>query len=135
MSDNQQQHVESATCDVVTDHGNVDAVRRWLHSDRWYSGRKQVMVLFGAARKGHTDICQLVLDCATVSTDDLITALHTACYYGLCYLSVVQLIVSTLGHHCNTQLLNDSLRTAVSRCHAEVMNWLLPLTHPTMLTT
>jgi hypothetical protein len=57
-------------------HGNVDAVRKWLHGDGRYNVRKQVMVLFGAARKGHTDICQLVIDCATVSTDDLITALH-----------------------------------------------------------
>jgi hypothetical protein len=39
MSDNQKQRVDSATCDVVSDavHGNVDAVREWLHGDGRYN--------------------------------------------------------------------------------------------------
>jgi ankyrin repeat protein len=68
---------------------------------------KQAVVLHRAAINGHTDICQLVIDCDTVSTDDLTHALHIACYWG--HLSVVQLIVNTLGHHCNSQLLDDCL--------------------------
>jgi hypothetical protein len=131
MSDNQQQRVDSATCDVVRDaiHGNVDAVRKWLHGDGRNNVKKQAMVLYRAARYGHTDICQLVIDCGTVPTDNLTRALHPACYRG--HLSVVQLIVSTLGHYCDSQLLNKSLRTAVSRCSTKVVNWLLPLTYPT----
>jgi hypothetical protein len=131
MSDNQKQRVDSATCDVVSDaiHGNVDAVRKWLHGDGRYNVRKQALVLRRAARYGHTDICQLVIDCDTVSTDDLTRCITLACYWG--HLSVVQLIVSTLGHHCNSQLLNDCLHVAASQCHTEVVNWLLPLTHPT----
>jgi beta-mannanase len=44
MSDNQQQRVDSATCNVVSDavHGNVDAVRKWLHGDGRYNVKKQV---------------------------------------------------------------------------------------------
>jgi hypothetical protein len=68
----------------------------------------------------HPTICQLVIDCATVSTDDLTSALYLACSRG--HLSVVQLIVSTLGHHCNSQLLDDGLHFAASRCHTEVEN-------------
>jgi hypothetical protein len=77
MSDNQQQRVDSATCDVVSDaiHGNVDAVRKWLHGDGRYNMNKQAVVLYRAAEEGHTDICQLVIDCDTVSTDDL-TSMH-----------------------------------------------------------
>jgi ankyrin repeat protein len=130
MSDNQQQRVDSATCDVVTHalHGNVDAVRKWLHGDGRYNRNKQAMVLFRAALEGHTDICQLVIDCATVSNDDLTRALREACFGG--QLSVVQLIVSTLGHYCDTQLLDDHLHWAALHRHTEVVNWLLPLTHP-----
>jgi hypothetical protein len=116
MSDKQQQQlVDSATCDVVCDalHGNVDAVRKWLYGDGRYNVKKQVVVLLRAARYGHTDICQLVIDCDTVSTDNLTTALHQACYSG--HLSVVQLIVSTLGQNCNSQL----------REHMIVSMWLL----------
>jgi hypothetical protein len=51
MSDNQQQRVDSATCDVVSDaiHGNVDAVRKWLHGDGRYNVKKQAVVLYRAA--------------------------------------------------------------------------------------
>jgi beta-mannanase len=51
MSDNQQQRVDSATCDVVSDaiHGNVDAVRKWLHGDGRYNVNKQALVLRRAA--------------------------------------------------------------------------------------
>jgi hypothetical protein len=81
MSDNQKQRVDSATCDVVSDarHGNVDAVRKWLHGDGRYNVRKQLVVLCRAAMEGYTDIYQLVIDCDTVSTDDLTFALHFAC--------------------------------------------------------
>jgi hypothetical protein len=85
MSDNQQkQRVDSATCDVVSDaiHGNVDAVRKWLHGDGRYNVKKQALVLHRAAGYGHTDICQLVIDCDTVSTGDLTNALHDACCRG-----------------------------------------------------
>jgi hypothetical protein len=53
MSDNQQQRVDSATCDVVSDaiHGNVDAVRKWLHGDGRYNVMKQAVVLYRAAGK------------------------------------------------------------------------------------
>jgi ankyrin repeat protein len=131
MSDNQQQRVDSATCDVFSDviHGNVDAVRKWLHGDGRYNVKKQARVFNRAAVKGHTDICQLVIGCATVSTYGLTAALRAACYRG--HLSVVQLIVSTLGHHCNTQLLDDCLHVAAIGCRTEVVNWLLRLTHPT----
>jgi ankyrin repeat protein len=131
MSDNQQQRVDSATCDVVSDaiHGNVDAVRKWLHGDGQYDIKQHINVLEGAASEGHFDICQLVIDCDTVSTDDLKDVLRTACYYG--HILVVQLIVRTLGHHCNTQLLDDCLHLAASRRHTEMVKWLLPLTHPT----
>jgi hypothetical protein len=44
---------------------------------------------------------------------------------------VVQLIFSALGHHCNCQLLNDSLHVAALKCRTEVFNWLLPQTHST----
>jgi hypothetical protein len=48
--------------------------------------------------------------CTTVSTDDLTCALHIiACFLG--HLSVMQLIVNTLGH----QLLNDIPNFAVSQ--------------------
>jgi ankyrin repeat protein len=128
MSDNQQQRVDSATCDVVSDvlHGNVDAVRKWLHGDGRSNVKKQAVVLYKAAVEGHIDICQLVIDCDIVSTGDLTRALRVACDYG--HLSVVQLIV---GHRCNIQLLDDCLHLAASWCHTEVVNWLLPLTHPT----
>jgi ankyrin repeat protein len=131
MSDNQKQRVDSATCDVVSDatRGNVDAVRKWLHGDGRFNVRKQAQVLYRAAGYDHTGICQLVIDCDIVSTDDLAYGLHAACYYG--HLSVVQLIVSTLGHRCNSQLLDVCLHLAASRCRTEVVNWLLPLTHPT----
>jgi UDP-N-acetylmuramyl pentapeptide synthase len=84
MSDNQQQRVDSATCDVVIDaiHGNVDAVRKWLHGDGRYNVNKQVVVLARAAEVGHTDICQLVIDCATVSTGDLTYVFCEACFRG-----------------------------------------------------
>jgi hypothetical protein len=51
MSDKQQQRVDSATCDVVSDaiHGNVDAVRKWLHGDGRYNVKKQALVLYRAA--------------------------------------------------------------------------------------
>jgi ankyrin repeat protein len=131
MRDNQQQRVDSATCDVVSDaiHGNVDAVRKWLHGDGRCNVKRQAVILARAAEVGHTDICQLVIDCATVSTGELTSALHYACFWG--HLSVVQLIVSTLGHHCGSQLLDDSLHVAAIECHTEVVNWLLPLTYPT----
>ena len=131
MSDNQQQRVDSATCEVVSDaiHGNVDAVRKWLHGDGRYNVKKQAQALLRAAEEGHTDICQLVIDCDTVSTGYLTLALRDACRCGR--LSVVQLIVSTLGHRCNTQLLDGCLHFAAMRCHTEVVKWLLPLTHPT----
>jgi hypothetical protein len=130
MSDIQQQRVDSATCDVVCDaiHGNVDAVRKWLHGDGRYSAMKQTLVLLSAAEEGHTDICQLVIDCDNVSTGNLTLSLYYACYCG--HLSVVQLIVSTLGHHCNSQLLDDCLHFAASRCHTKVLNWLLPTDSP-----
>jgi hypothetical protein len=123
MSDNQQQRVDSATCDVVSDaiRSNVDAVRKWLHGDGRYNVRKQTVVLLKAAAEGHTDICQLVIDCTTVSTDDLIDALSDACYCG--HWLVVQLIVSTFGHHCNSQLLDNCLHVAASRYRTEVVNW------------
>jgi hypothetical protein len=57
--------------------------------------------------------------------------MHYMLHATIGHLSVVQLIVSTLGHHCNTQLLDDCLHVAALRCHTEVVNWLLPLTHPT----
>jgi ankyrin repeat protein len=131
MGDKQKQLVDSATCDVVSDalDGKVDAVRKWLHNDKWNNKNKQAIVLVRAAMKGHTDICQVIIDCATVPFDNLTSALHQACYHG--QLSVVQLIVNALGHDCNSQLLNDSLHLAVLRNHAEIVNWLLPLTHPT----
>jgi ankyrin repeat protein len=127
----QKQCVDIATCDVVSDavHGNVDAVRKWLHGDGRHNVKKQVVVLLRAARYGHTDICQLVIDCDTVSTDNLTTALQQACYWG--HLSVVQLIVSTLGQNCNSQLLEHILFYAALRCRTEVVNWLLSLTRPT----
>jgi hypothetical protein len=117
--------------DVVTYtvRGNVDAVRKWLYSGGRYDVNKLATVLCIAAEYGHTDICQLVIDCATVSTGDLTTALGVACWMR--HLSVVQLIVSTLGHHCNSQLLDDCLHFAAIRCYSEMVNWLLPLTHPT----
>jgi ankyrin repeat protein len=131
MSNKQQQRVDNATCDVVcgAHHGNVNTVRTWLLGDGRDNVNKQAVVLYRAAARGHTGICQLVIDCKTVSTDDLTYVLCEACYYG--HLSVVQLIASTRKHNCNTQLLNESLHIAASRCHTEVMNWLLPLTHPT----
>jgi hypothetical protein len=63
MSDNQQQRIDSATCDVVCDamRGNVDAVRKWLHGDGRYKVKKQTVVLYRATEEGHTDICQLVV--------------------------------------------------------------------------
>jgi hypothetical protein len=78
MSDNQQQRVDSATCDVVCDavHGNVDAVRKWLHGDGRDNIKKQLVVLYRVAELGHTDIFQLAIDCATVSTGELTSALH-----------------------------------------------------------
>jgi ankyrin repeat protein len=131
MSDNQQQLVDSATCDVFSDalHGNVDAVRKWLHGDGRYNRNRQSIVLYRAAGYGHNDICQLVIDCATVSTDDLTHALRAACNRG--HLSLVQLIVRTLGPHCNSQLLNDHLHIAALHRQTEVVDWLIPLTHPT----
>jgi ankyrin repeat protein len=131
MSDNQQQQrVDSAICDVVSDaiDGNVDAVRKWLHGDGRDNVKKQAQVLNRAAVKGHIDICQLVIDCDTVSTDDMTRALHQACYYG--QLSVVRLIVSTFGHHGNSELFNESLHAAASRCHTKVVNWLQSQTNP-----
>jgi hypothetical protein len=60
--------------------------------------RKHKVILYRAAADDHIiSICQLVIDCDTASTDDLIYALRNACCYG--HLSVVQLIVITLGHH------------------------------------
>jgi hypothetical protein len=91
--------------------------------------RKQVIALRRAAGYGHTDICQLVIDCATVSTRELTITLRAACNNR--HLSVVQLIVITLGHHCNSLVLNDSLQLAALHCHTEVVKWILPLTHPT----
>jgi ankyrin repeat protein len=91
--------------------------------------KKQALVLYRTAVDGYTDIFQLVIDCDTVSTDGLTLTLRAAYYWG--QLSVVQLIVSTLGHRCNTQLLNDCLHWTALRSHTEVVNWLLPLTHPT----
>jgi ankyrin repeat protein len=131
MSDNQKQRVDSATCDVVRDviHGNVDAVRKWLHGNGRQNIDKQALVLYRAAEEGHTDIFQLVNNCNTVPTDDLTNSLHLACCYGR--LSVVQLIVSTHGHHCSSQLLDGYLLVATLHCHTKVVNWLLPLTHPT----
>jgi ankyrin repeat protein len=64
-----------------------------------------------------------------VSTDDLTSALHAACFRG--QLLLVQLTVRALGRHCNIHVLNGSLHTAASRCHSEVVDWLLRLTHPT----
>jgi hypothetical protein len=121
MSDNQKQRVDCATSDVVSDarHGNVDAVRKWLHSDGRYNVRKQAVILYIAAIRGHTDICQLVIDCDTVSTDDLTDAFRVACHNE--HMSVVQLIVSSLGHHCNAQLLDDFLHVAASHCHTDVV--------------
>jgi hypothetical protein len=104
-------------------------VRKWLYGDGRYNVGRHVVVLYKATQEGHTDICQLVIDCDTVSTDDLTLALHAACYCG--HLSVVQLIVSTLGHRCNTQLLDECLHVAASQSHTKVVKWLLPLTHPT----
>jgi hypothetical protein len=52
MSDNQQQRVDSATCDdVISDtiRGNVDAVRKWLHGDGQYNVNTQAVVLYRAA--------------------------------------------------------------------------------------
>jgi ankyrin repeat protein len=132
MSDiQQQQRVDSATCNVLSDaiHGNVDAVRKWLHGDGRYNVKKQAIVLCRAAVEGHTDICKLVIDCDTVPTDEVTHALRKVCCYG--HLSVVQLIVSTLGHHCNSQLLYDCLHMAALHCHTNVVKWLLSLTHPT----
>jgi hypothetical protein len=93
MSDKQKQRVDSATCDVVSDalHGNVDAVRKWLHGDGRYNVRKQAIVLCKAAGYGHTDICQLVIDCGIVPTVGLTRALRVACLQG--HLSIVQMIV------------------------------------------
>jgi hypothetical protein len=67
MSDNQKQRVDSAACDVVSDikRGNVDVVRKWLHGDGRYNVNTQAVVLHRAADEGHTDICQLVIDCGT----------------------------------------------------------------------
>jgi ankyrin repeat protein len=123
--------LDGATSDVVSDamHGNVDAVRKWLHGDGRYNMKKQALVLHRAAAKHHIAICQLIIDCGTVSTDDLTSALHAACFRG--QLSLVQLTVRALGRHCNIHVLNGSLHTAASRCHSEVVDWLLPLTHPT----
>jgi ankyrin repeat protein len=131
MSNKQQQRVDSATCDVVcgAHHGNVDTVRKWLLGDGRDNVNKQAVVLYRPAARGHTDICQLVIDCDTVSTDGLTFALNLACSKG--HLSVVQLIVSTLGHHCNSQLLDDCLHVAALHSHTKVVKWLLRLTHPT----
>jgi hypothetical protein len=84
MSHNQQQLEDSATCDVVSDaiHGNVEAVRKWLHGGGRCNVNTQAVILRRAAMEGHREICQLVIDCDTVSTDDLTHALHLACYWG-----------------------------------------------------
>jgi Zn-dependent membrane protease YugP len=121
MSHKQEQRVDSATCDVVYDaiHGNVDAVRKWLHGDGQYNRRKQAVVLQRAAAYGHTDICHLVIDCRTVSTDNLAHALHDACNYG--HLSVVQLIVSTLGQRC--QLSTTQLIVFILLLYTVTLKW------------
>jgi hypothetical protein len=132
MSHTQQQLEDIYTGEyVVIDaiRGNVNAVSKWLHGDWRYNVNTRAVVLRRAAVKGHTDIWQMVIDCATVSTDDLTHALHLVCYWG--HLSVMQLIVSTLVHHCNTQLLDDCLHLAVLQSQSEIMHRLLPLTHPT----
>jgi ankyrin repeat protein len=109
--------------------GDVDAVRKWLYSGGRFDLNKQATVLSRAATRGHTDICQLVIECGTVSAEDLVYILRSACFRG--HLSLVQLIVSTLGHHYDSQLLHNCLHLAAIRCHTEVVNWLLPLTNPT----
>jgi ankyrin repeat protein len=125
----QQKLVHSAG--VVSDaiYGNVDAVRKWLHGDGRNNVIKQTEVLHAAAEKGHTGICKLIIDCDTVPTDELTIAFSDACENE--HLSVVQLIVRTLGHHCNTQLLDDCLHYAALKSNTDVGNLLLPLTNPT----
>jgi hypothetical protein len=86
MDDKQKQLVDSATCDVVSEaiHGNVDAVCKWLHGDGRHNNNmsKHKVILYRAAAEDHNNICRLVIDCDSVTTDDLIYALRNACCYN-----------------------------------------------------
>lgn len=127
---NKKQLTDNATSSVAKNarQGNVFAVQQWINAGGRYNSKKQGVIMLAAAEGGHIDILQPIIGCKAVSTGDLTDALRTTCFYG--HLPAVQLLVNKLGRHCNSRLLDNLLHFAASRCHTDMMNWLLLLTHP-----
>jgi hypothetical protein len=103
--------------------GDVETVKKWLTARGYTHGGRLVAVMGLAVRKGHDNICQLLLDCNAISRDKgfIDNAFTTACRFH--QLSIAKRVIQHCSMQANTlttALLGASVSGAVP-----IVKWLV----------
>jgi hypothetical protein len=103
--------------------GDVETVNKWLTA-RGYTHRGQlVTVINQAVRHGHDNICQLLLDCDAIRSDEEVMgfAFTTACDNN--QLSIAKRVIQHCSIHTHT--LTDALLEASRSGNVNTVEWLI----------
>jgi ankyrin repeat protein len=103
---------------VIT--GNVMLVKNWLNDHKHINVKHVALAMREAARNGHDDICQLMIDSGQVSHNIIGYAFPVACSHG--HLSTAKLLLRQgLVNH---KILAEALSSAALYGRRQIVTWL-----------
>jgi ankyrin repeat protein len=103
--------------------GDVETVNKWLTA-RGYTHDGQLRTVIGqAVTQGHDSICQLLLDCDAIRSDEnaVDLAFTTACDRNR--MSIAKLVIQHCSLHTHT--LTEALLSASVRGNVHIVEWLI----------